>query len=269
MAVSINRNWLLLGGAIALGGVAVYLSHTLISDRIQTLEAEARAGKKMVKVVVAKQDLDRGMPLTADTVAVREVPVEYVHANAIRPDKFDEYAGARLGVALRRGEPVLDVHTETKEQVFSSTLEKGRRALTFEVDEVNSISGMLRPTDRIDLILTARAVGAQPGETTMTLLSNVEVLATGQVVRKRSEKEGERSFSTVTLSLTPQDAQRVVVAKTAGKLTAVLRNPEDQTPSHLAGMNVGDLLGVKAPAPVAVARRGVHYIVGTGQPNTN
>lgn len=263
MTLSINRNWLLLGGALALGGIAAYLSHNLITERIQTLEAEARAGRQMVKVVVAKQDLDRGAPLSADTLAVREVPSEYVHASALRPDQFDQFAGVRLGVSLRRGEPVLDLHMESKDQVFSTTLAKGRRALTFEVDEVNSISGMLRPSDHIDLILTARAGANGNVDSTMTLLSNVEVLATGQVVRKRSAQEGERTFSTVTLSLLPEDAQRVVVAKSAGKLTAVLRNPDDAVPSHLAAMTVGDLVGQRAPG-AAARRAGVQYIVGSG-----
>lgn len=264
MALSLNRNWLLLGAALALGGLAVFLSNKLIQDRISSLEAEARAGKKMVPVVVAKVDLDKGATLSADNLAVREVPQEYAHKSALRPAEFDRVAGQRLGFPLRRGEALLDSHTESSTAVFSTTLPVGRRALTFEVDEVNSISGLLRPGDRIDLILTAKPGGGLAEERTQTLLSNVEVLATGQVVRKRSADEAEKTFSTVTLSLVPQDAQRIVVAKGAGRLTAVLRNPDDAAPSNLAAMTVQDLLAQRPASGPAPARRGVQYIVGSG-----
>ncbi|MCX8003921.1 MAG: Flp pilus assembly protein CpaB [Burkholderiaceae bacterium] len=263
MRLPINRNWLMLGAALLLGGAAVYLSHRLIQDRIRTVEAEVLAGKQLVKVVVAKRDLERGALLTAENFAIRELPADYVHRSAIRPEEFEQVEGQRLATPLRRGEPLLEAMTEGRVMAFSSTLTPGSRALTFEVDEVNSISGMLRPGDRIDLILTARPPTGNGTETTLTLLSNVEVLATGQVIRKRSEQEGERSFSTVTLSLAPEDAQRVIVAKSSGKLTAVLRHPDDAAPNHLTGMTIHELMAPRT-ANGGGTRRAVQYIVGNG-----
>jgi pilus assembly protein CpaB len=257
-----NRHWLMLGGAVLLGLAALTLSHKLLHDHMAQLDAEERAAHKMVKVVVANRDVARGDPISAERFSVREVPVEYVHAAAIRPDRFNKVVGLRLGAPLKRGEPLLDVHLESTSMVFSSTLESGNRALTTEVDEVNSISGMLRPSDHIDLMATAHGSGNNSKEITFPLLANVEVLATGQVTRKADGGNQAHTYTTITLSVRPQDAQRIVVAKNSGKLTAVLRNPDDAQPGATAAMNIDDVLPKKPDGAKHVA---VQYIIGGGR----
>ena len=62
----------------------------------------------------------------------------------------------------------------------------------------------------------------------MPLFQGLLVLATGKQVRAGVDERGaRRSFSTVTVEVEPEHAQRLVVAQRAGKLTAVLRNPDD------------------------------------------
>jgi pilus assembly protein CpaB len=255
-----NRSWLTLGGAVLLGGVALMLSHSLLHKHMQDLDAAERAAHKMVNVVVASRDLARGEPITVDRFAIREVPIEYVHEAAIRPDHFAQYLGVKLGAPLKRGEALLGLYLESSSQVFSNTLENGNRALTTEVDEVNSISGMLRPSDHIDLMATAKGTAANAKEITFPLLTNVQVLATGQVTRKADGSSQQRTYSTITLSVSPEDAQRIVVAKSSGKLTAVLRNPEDARTGTTAAMNIDDVLPKKPNE--AKARPPVQYIIG-------
>ncbi|HJV70295.1 Flp pilus assembly protein CpaB [Ideonella sp.] len=257
----INTNWLLLGAAVLLGAGAVYLSNSLIQRRMSELEAAASKGHELVDVVVAKRDLERGETLSSDVVAVRRVPKEFVHTSAVRPQEFDAFERQRLALPLRRGEPLLPAYAEGHGAgVFSATLKKGLRALTFEVDAVNSISGMLRPGDRIDLIYSTR--GAQNGEEmTMPLLSNVTVLATDQTVTKRADENGkERSFSTITLEVSPLDADRIIVAKASGQITAVLRHPDDGATNGTHALTTMSLLGrTNGAAPQG---RLVEYIVG-------
>jgi len=256
-----NRSWLMLLGAIVLGIAATGLSHKALKDHMAAIDAAARGAHKMVAVVVAKQDLPRGAHIDPKAFAKREIPAEYVHASAIDPAHFGEYIGQRLGASLKRGEALLDVHLESTSTVFSSTLENGNRALTTEVDEVNSISGMLRPTDHIDLMATAHGTGTHSTDLTFALLSNVEVLATGQVTRKAEGSNQPHTYTTITLSVSPQDAERIVVAKNSGKLTAVLRNPEDARPNATAAMNIDDVLP-KKPADAKRVAVQVQYIVG-------
>jgi pilus assembly protein CpaB len=255
----LNRNWLMLGGAIALGVVATLLSHKMLKDHMAQLDAQERAAHQMVTVVVAKEDLPRGAKIQPVVFALRKIPADYVHASTIKPDQFGQYVGQRLGSPLKQGEALLQVHLESNTAVFSSTLESGNRALTTEVDEVNSISGLLRPTDHIDLLVTARGSGSSQPETTFTLLSNVEVLATGQLTRKAEGNNQARMYTTITLSVSPEDAGRIVVAKNSGKLTAVLRNPDDTGPNALKTMSIDDLIPRK---PKVAGRVAVQYIVG-------
>jgi pilus assembly protein CpaB len=255
----LSRNWLTLVGALAMGGAAVILSVKMLQDHKAKIEAQLRGEHKMIKVVVAKRDLVRGSPIVTDNFSLRDMPAEYVHASALRPNQFSQYAGQRLAVALKRGEPLLDAHLESVNAVFSATLPKGMVALTTEVDEVNSISGMLRPSDHIDLIATAHGTKGGSADVTFPLMSNVEVMATGQVTRKRDGEAQPKMYTTITMALTPEDADRVVVAKTSGRLTAILRNPDDKQPNATVAMNIDQVLPKTKDQK---AHRAVQYIIG-------
>ena len=268
-----RRNLLLLLVALSCGGIAVLAGQRYLGAR---LEAERRrlAPKpvRMVEVVVARRDLAKGDPVTADTMAVRSIPADYVPSAAIRPDRFDEVVGGRLALSLRSGDPLLGAAIVGGEQaVFSSRLRPGIRALTIAVDEVNSISGMLQPGDRIDLLFSARPPGpgqgaTPPTETTIPLFQNLLVLATGRQVRAGlDERPGSRPYSTVTVEVAPEHAQRLVVAQRAGKLTAVLRNPDDTARTAGQALDIRQLLDMAPPPPPPKARpswRGPQLIVG-------
>jgi pilus assembly protein CpaB len=256
----LNRSWLMLAGALMLGGAALVLSQKLLSNHMKEIDEAERNAHKMVEVVVASRDIARNEPVTVDRFQKRLVPVDYVSTSAVRPDHFMQYIGSRLADPLKRGDILIGSQMESASNVFSSTLENGNRGLTTEVDEVNSISGMLRPTDRIDLMVTARGSGATAKETTFTLLSNVEVLATGQATRKREGSTQARTYTTITLSVSPEDAQRIIVAKNSGKLTAVLRNPDDAKANATAAMSIDDVMPKHDHA--GVKRLPVQYIVG-------
>lgn len=269
MAVSINKNWLLLAGAIALGGLAFFLSNKAINSRISQLEEEATRGKTMVRVVVANRPLGAGELIDSSVVSVREIPSEFVNKTTIVPDTYDAVDGQALQVDVQRGEPLLTSYTASRGgEVFAAVIKAGRRALTLEVDEISSISGMLRPGDRIDLLLTARPPEASSGgvagrEVTFPMLSNIEVLATGQA-QKAKPAAGEAAaagFSHITLDVTPEESTRIIVAKTAGKLTAVLRSPGDRAANPSRSMTADDVVASLAPGDDS-QRRMVEFIIG-------
>jgi pilus assembly protein CpaB len=262
-----HRNTVLLLAALCCGAVAVQAGRSWLERQLEAERARlAPVPPKTVAVVVARQDLAKGDPIDARTMAIREIPQEFVSSSAVRPERFDAVNGLRLAAALRSGEQLLATAIVGGDQAsFSQRVKPGIRALTIAVDEINSISGMLQPGDRIDLLFSARPPGrdgarGHDGEATVPLFQGLLVLATGRQVRAGVDERGaQRSFSTVTVEVEPEQAQRLVVAQRTGKLTAVLRNPDDSARMARRAMDLRQLLGV---APSLAAREGPQVIVG-------
>lgn len=262
------RSVLLLVGAIALGVMAAFGARNYIADQL-AIERERLVPKRdEIEVVVAKRDLRRGELIGPDTMASRRIPKEYVPGTAIRPERFDGYVGSRLNTALRSGEPLLNQSVDGADaSSFSSKVRTGIRALTVVVDEVNSLSGMLQPGDRIDLQLSVRPPvrygQATVPEMTAPLMQDVLVLATGRQVRAATD-DGlpSRGFNTITVEVTPEQAQRLIVAQRGGRLTALLRNRDDRMAVAQRPIDIDDLLGLQPPARVPAGRPPTEIIVG-------
>ncbi len=221
----IQRSWLVFGVAAVLGLGAALLAMRYLNQRVAEIEAHGK--QAMRKVVVAKQDLQKGAVLNPDTVAVREVPAEWAHSGAISPAQFDRAANAVLAYPAMKGEAILWAQLEgEKAPSFSARLVQGRRAVTVPVDEVSSLSGMLEPGDLIDIVVSVRK---ENRSITFALLQSVTVLAAGTRVTPKPEADAARarSFTTVTLETTPEDAKRIIAAREVGKITALLRAPGD------------------------------------------
>jgi pilus assembly protein CpaB len=266
-----HRQWLLLGGALGLGTIAALVARSYIDAQVALERQRLQPAGESVPVVVARRDLPRGETVSPATMAVREIPREYLVGAVVSPERFESLAGARLSVAMRAGEPLLHTGVEGGETGgFASRVPAGVRAFTVVVDEVNSLSGMLQPGDRIDLLLSARPPAgpgsAQPPEITRALLQDVRVLATGRQVRPGADERGTaRSFGAITVEVTPAQAQRLVVAQRIGRLTATLRNPDDRSPVPATSVDVWSVLGLPAPLPAertGVVPRGAELIVG-------
>ncbi len=237
-----GRTQLILGVAIVIGLAAAWAAKSFLNHRVADIEARAKG--RTVDVVVAKTDLPRGAVLDADTAAVRKIPVQYAHSDAITPDDFERAEGEPLAYPVKSGEMILWSLLETKKTpTFSTRVEMGRRAITVPVDEINSISGMLEPGDIIDLYMS---LDYQGRKITLPLLQAVEVMATGQRAIDDPKSGERREFTTVTLDTTPEQAQSVIVARDTGRITALLRNPQDKKPLPEVRGDVAGLLGLKA-----------------------
>ena len=265
-----QRTMLTLLAAAAFGVLAVTGARGYIAERLAIEHERLNPQRPMIEVVVAKRDLPPGTPVDAETMAVRQMPVEFAPGGAIRPESFEHIAGARLGQPMRSGEPLMPAALEHgRDGSFSTRIRQGIRAMTIQVDEVNSVSGMLQPGDRIDLMFTVRpptTPGAPPAdELTAPLMQDLPVLATGSQVVASGEPAGAgRPFTAITVEVSPEQAQRLIVAQRSGRLTATLRHPDDRTPVRAAALDVGTMLGLhRAVAPVPVRRNsGPEIIVG-------
>jgi pilus assembly protein CpaB len=258
--IVLSRSVVLLIAALSMGGLSAFGVKRFIERQVE--EVEARGKGKMVRVLVPKEDLAKGAPLTDKLVATREVPADWAHSNAITPQQFERVENQKLAYPAARGEMILWSMLEgQRAPSFSARLPAGRRAITVPVDEVNSISGMLQPGDRIDLMVSARKDNRAY---MFPLLQNVVVLATGsQAVPAGAGdgKESRRTYTTITLDASPQDAQRVLAAREVGKLAALLRAPGDGATAFSSRRDAMALLGLSDAerAPIGDASVPVLY----------
>ncbi len=238
-----GKTWVVLGVALGIGLLAALAARTYLTNQMEAIEARGKG--KMMAVVVAKVDIAKGARLSQQNLAVRQVPVEFGHSVAVTPEEFERINGQLLAYPVKSGEMILWGLMETqKTPTFSARVETGRRAMTVPVDEINSISGMLEPGDIIDLIVSVDQKGRKAA---FPLLQGVQVMATGQRSVDDPKSGERRQYSTVTIDTTPDQAQGVIVAREIGKLTALLRNPQDKGPIGGAGMNSSALLGLAGP----------------------
>jgi pilus assembly protein CpaB len=262
VAVKLNKNWLLLTGAIVIGAVAFFLSYSAINTKIKQLDEEATKGKVMASVVVASRNLQPGELINSSSVSLRKIPQEFINSSSITGDNFETVDGQGLLLAVKAGEPILTSYTVTRGGAyFSGTLKPGRRALTIEVDEISSISGMLRAGDKIDILVTAKqpkkiGIVAATDDMTFPLLSNLSVLATGQA--QRGSGNATVTYTHITLDVTPDEATSIIAAKTGGKMTAVLRSPTDELPNNSQIKTMANVV----PSAQAGEPKLVEYLVG-------
>lgn len=268
-SVLAHRTLLMILAALGFGAVAVVGARNYIGDTLAVERARLNPTREMVEIVVAKRDLRRGDPVDTDTMAVRPVPREYALSGAVSPSAFSVHVGARIQGAMRAGEPLIASNLAAPESASIATrIKPGVRAMTITVDEVSSLSGMLQPGDRIDLMLSVRPppmAGLMQPEVTKAVLQDVLVLATGRQARASQgvdESMGPRSFTAITVEVDPDRAQRLVVAQRSGKLTAVLRNPDDRQAMPERRLDVNALLGLAVPVAAAAPISSPQIIVG-------
>lgn len=262
--LKLDRSTGLLVVALLAGLMAALAARQYLSGRVAALEAKGRG--EQVRLVVAKTDLAAGAVLSPEVLAIREVPATWAQSSAIRPDEFDRVQGQRLVQPLRSGEMLMWSQLESRRApTFSARVANGRRAVTVPVDEISSISGLLEPGDRIDVYATVDRAGQRQ---TVAVLSHVRVLATGQRVSDELGKGDRRLYTTATLDLDPQQARNLLLAREAGRITALLRNPGDATlladvPADFALW----LRPVAPPSPVAMALPGIPVLYGGRNPS--
>ncbi len=253
----VNRNLLYLGIAILLGAAASFMAVHYVNKQVA---ARTRVVTPQTRqMVVPVRDLAQGISLSQDDIAVRDVPVDFVPADALTPDNYQKYLGQVLRSPLTHGSPIASSAIDLLTDHFSNVIEPGHVAYSIQVDQTNSVSGLIVPGDRIDILLLT--VGGDGDELIRPLLGNVLVLATGQQAKGvRSEGVDSKSYSNITLELMPLDAQRMGMALKLGELRVMLRNADSQEPFDLRTLTRADLLQLSRPARQAGS--GIQFIIG-------
>lgn len=273
----INRTWLMLFVAVIMALAAAWLTKQYLDvreKRIQEELAEKAKGGPVARVVVPVRNLPGGSVISGDVVAGRSIPADLVSSDMLTPDMFEKFDGAKLLRNVERGHPLRSSDIEEKGKDFSSLIEEGSRAITIDIDELNSIAQMVRPGNLVDLFLIMPDLSDLSGNNQQItlLMQRVKVIATGQTVRKADAftapqpgvPQGVVRYSNLTFEVSPEQAARIALAQQLGRIRAVLRKEPDEEIVRLGKINTKNLLkkGFVLEGPDEVDGSAVEYIIG-------
>jgi pilus assembly protein CpaB len=222
----------LIAASIGLGYIAW---HALLPSREANLAEDASAlpPPTPVKVLVAAQALPVATLLKDGDLVVREMAPAAVPAGALveSDEARAEVRGAMLRRYLDAGTPILqgDMLRLRDRGFLAAVLQPGTRAVSIGVDAVTGAAGLIWPGDQVDLILTQEIgkEGSAEGRRVSgeTVLTDVRIIAVDQqIALGRSDVEEERKAPrTVTLEVTPEQAERVAVAARLGSIALSVR----------------------------------------------
>ncbi|QIG55105.1 Flp pilus assembly protein CpaB [Altererythrobacter sp. BO-6] len=264
-----GRNLLIVGLAVFLGLIAVYLANSYFSG-VEERQTRAAEANQLAQIVVATQEFQFGTALATTNLRLANWP-----ANSVPQGAFVSIEEATRGgrVALRPiaiGEPILasKVSGEGGRATLASILPEDLRAVAVPVSAVTGVGGFVRAGDVVDVLLTRQIPGDGSTSTdkmTTVVLENVLVLAIDQIA---DENQTEPAVGqTATLQTDVVGAQKLALAREVGSLSLILRNVENQDMGGTRTVTSSDLGGAgyyiaartttptTAPAAVAAAPR--------------
>lgn len=217
---NINKKVVALIISILIGVLSIWGFKTAFDSKVESLNKKGPE----IAYVVASKDLPAGSIISPETVSQRKLPSEYEQSNAITADNFAAIEGMPLRVDLKPGDLIMSSMVEMKKDI-SKLISPGRRAITIPVDDESSISTMLKPGDLIDLIITLQS---SEKTATLPLMQGVKILATGNQLDTNDLSAETTGYTNITLDVSAEDAKNITLAASLGKISAILRNPNDQ-----------------------------------------
>ncbi|HYE76939.1 MAG TPA: Flp pilus assembly protein CpaB [bacterium] len=223
--------------ALCLGFLAV----ALVFSYIKQIESQATpAVVEYGKVVIAKSQISPRTKVKEVMVEEVELPKDAIHPDAVT--ELDEVLGKVSSQVIFEGEQVLNAkfNEETDMRDLAFIIDEGKRAVTIAVSDVKGLGYNVKPGDHVDVVTTfdEKITGV---DATFTLLANVPVRAIETITAAGAEGELE-TFKNVTLELTPQDAEKLVLADENGSVRLTLRHPDEIYSPALDGTPITEIV---------------------------
>jgi pilus assembly protein CpaB len=227
-----NRDRMLIGLGVAL--LVAFLLSNFVYHKFQ--EASAVKPVPMDKIVVAARPMPLGTRLDSSMLRTISWPIGQPVAGMCR--RTQDCTNRALITPVAENEPILDskLAPTAAGAGLAAVIPEGMRAMSVAVNDVVGVAGFVTPGTMVDVLVTgAMTGGGQGGQITRTILEDVRVLAAGQKVQQ--DQEGKpQTVPVITLLVAPEDAAKLAMASTQGKIQLALRNTVDT--------------GTAAPAPV-------------------
>lgn len=208
------------------------------------------------RVVAATKDLPAGSRLRKEDLKVIEIFSRNLPLAAISSP--NQAVGRALIYPVSANEPLTSTRltSTTGAEGAAAVIEPGKRAVSLPFTDASGVAGLIQPQSRVDVLYTR--TGSAVEALTVTVLEDVEVLSIGRALQVDPAQKAAASSTqqrTATLIVTPEQAQRLELARNQGRISLSLRNPLDrstQTNRQPAAMEDLD--------PMLIARSGARRL---------
>ena len=232
--------------SVVLGALFAALVYRHLRAQEQELESARRAALgQTVELLVADAAIPVGTRITTEHVRTAPWP-----ANAV-PEGVLHETGAVVGrvarVTIDRNIPIRESQLIAHGAgILPLLIDEGKRAMSVKVDSVTGVSGFITPNSRVDVLVSGMPEQGDREQRSKVILQNVRVLATGTTIEQKDEKPVE--VPTVTLVVSPEEAERLTLAARQEPVRLALRNFEDHVVVKTAGMSAVSLFASDLPA---------------------
>jgi len=238
---------------LVLSGVAGLAAVSMIG---QQNPAVAVAPASSVKIVIAKEDLPMGQLLDVKMLKSIDWSAADLPKGAFKT--MDELKGRVIRTSLTQGEPILEPKLAPKGSKggLSSLIGQGNRAITVKVNEVVGVAGFALPGNFVDVLVSTKDNIERP--ISKIVLERILVLSIAQQTQR--DDTAPRVVNAVTLEVSPEQAERLDLARSIGALSLVLRNQVDLQAGDTKGARKTDLIGKEAKKRAAPIKRPVRRV---------
>lgn len=235
--------------AVAVGSLAfAAVEFTVAQDTVAKSQAD------MIEIVVPKETIKAGTPITADMLEETQVPKRYVPSDAADTSSKSDLIGKAPVGNLTKGVPISisTVQGSSNPSSISLALASGHVARTFSLDAAASMSPLLKPGDYVTVTATFKAGNGSTQQT--VAYQNVKVLATDATLQSSDGSSQSAGYSTVTLELTPEQLSEIGSADSISLAAQPLsENPKDDSDSYALDAQSDNASDAKAAEADAAA----------------
>ncbi|HEX5873127.1 MAG TPA: Flp pilus assembly protein CpaB [Pyrinomonadaceae bacterium] len=240
-----KRFFIVLVGALIFGVLAA----VSVSKYLSSAQAYQN---NLNKIAVAKVAIPLGSKIIPEQIMVVQFPKDSTPDGAF--DSPEKLAGRVAVVNIAAREPITEARLapEGTSAGLAAVIPEGYRAMTVKVDDAAGISGFIMPGTLVDVVVTIdpREGSGMQDPISKIVLQNIKVLANGQNIDKPENEREANTVKAVTLQVLPEQAEKLALASSEGKLQLVMRNQIDQGDEQTKGVNKRNLLGGDTANPV-------------------
>ncbi len=247
------------GISLVFAGLAMLLVFLYVDSEKKQIRDEF--GEE-VTVVVAREDINEMQEISTKVLETKRVPKRFVQPGV----QFDPnvYEGTIAAAPFKAGEqvPLSKVLLKGGETGLATQVAVSKRGIAIPISDTTGVNRLVRPGDRVDLIanVTYEDAAGKRGSEIKTILQDVQIIAVGEMIqnnipqvfeedpisggRRAKSLRGSRGFATITVEVTPLEAQSLIYLVSSGTdIFSTLRNPVDRVVQPVPTTTVDEVLG--------------------------